>query len=107
MLGSSQLRRYTRNTLTSIQELSKECALVKKRGFAGDEAGFADELRCIAAPIRVENNVIVGAIGISAPRSRFTKEWYWTSSEQVCKIARDIGILLTSENQVPDAEWRA
>ncbi len=32
---------------------------------------------------------------------------YWTSSEQVCKIARDIGILLTSENQVPDAEWRA
>jgi DNA-binding IclR family transcriptional regulator len=107
LLGSSQLRRYTKNTLTSIQELSKECALVKKRGFATDEAEFADELRCIAAPIRVENDVIVGSIGISAPRSRFTKERYRTSSEQVCKIARDIGILLTSENHVPDAGWKA
>jgi DNA-binding IclR family transcriptional regulator len=103
LLGSSQLRRYTKNTLTSIQELSKECLLVKKRGFATDEAEFADELRCIAAPIRVENDVIVGSIGISAPRSRFTKEQYRTSSERVCKIARDIGILLTSENHVPEA----
>jgi DNA-binding IclR family transcriptional regulator len=107
LMGSSQLRRYTKNTLTSIQELTKECALVKKRGFATDEAEYADELRCIAAPIRVENDVIVGSIGISAPLSRFTKERYRTSSEQVCKIARDIGILLTSESQVTDPGWKA
>jgi DNA-binding IclR family transcriptional regulator len=103
LMGSGPLRRYTMNTLTSIQELSKECALIKKRGFATDEAEFADELRCIAAPVRVENDVIVGSIGISAPLSRFTKERYKTAADHVCKVARDIGILLTSENHLTES----
>jgi DNA-binding IclR family transcriptional regulator len=94
IFGPGQLRRYTQNTITTIQELSKQCLQIKKKGFSTDEAEYADELRCIAAPIRVDNEVIVGSIGISAPMSRFTKDRYRTASEQVCKVAQEIGILL-------------
>ena len=38
LFGSGALHRYTRNTKTSIEELSKDCALIQKKGFATDEA---------------------------------------------------------------------
>ncbi len=102
LFGSGRLRTYTRNTKTTIQELSKECALIKKKGFATDEAEYAEELRCVAAPIRVDNDVIVGSIGVSAPLTRFTKERYRVSAAQVCKVAQDIGILLSNADNVAD-----
>ena len=49
LFGSGQLRRYTKNSMTSIQELSKECVLIKKRGFATDEAEYAED--CAASPL--------------------------------------------------------
>jgi DNA-binding IclR family transcriptional regulator len=104
LFGSGHLRRYTKNTLTSIQELSKECILIKKRGFATDDAEYADELRCVAAPIRVGNDLIVGSIGVSAPLTRFSKELYRVSAERVCKVAQAIGILLSNPEPVSDRD---
>jgi DNA-binding IclR family transcriptional regulator len=104
LFGSGHLRRYTKNTLTSIQELAKECTLIKTRGFATDEAEYAEELRCVAAPIRVDNDLIVGSIGVSAPMTRFSKERYRASAEQVCKVAQTIGILLSSADQSSDRD---
>ncbi len=52
--------------MTSIQELSK-IAPIKKRGFATDEAEFAEDLRCVAAPIGVDNDAIVGSIWFRRP----------------------------------------
>ncbi len=106
LFGSARLRRYTRNTLTSIQELAKECALIKKRGFATDEAEHTEELRCIAAPIRVDNDLIVGSIGISAPLTRFSKGRYRASAEQICKVAQAIGLLLSNAGQNSDPDTR-
>ena len=100
----AQLRRYTKNSMTSIQELSKDCALIKKRGFATDEAEYAEDLRCVAAPIRVDNDVIVGSIGVSAPLARFSKERFRVSAQQVCKVAQAIGLLLSNADQNADAE---
>jgi DNA-binding IclR family transcriptional regulator len=107
LFGSNHLRRYTKNTMTSIPELCKDCALIRKRGFAIDEAEYAEELRCIAAPIRVDNGAIVGSIGISAPFSRFTKDRYRVSSGQVRKVAQDIGILLSNSENGVDGESEA
>ena len=104
LFGSGQLRRYTKNSMTSIQELSKDCALIKKRGFATDEAEYAEDLRCVAAPIRVDNDVIVGSIGVSAPLARFSKERFRVSAQQVCKVAQAIGLLLSNADQNGDAD---
>jgi DNA-binding IclR family transcriptional regulator len=104
LFGTAQLRRYAKNTMTTIQELSKDCAQTKKRGYAIDEAEYADDLRCVAAPIRVDNDVIVGSIGISAPMSRFPKERYRSVSQQVCKVAQAVGSLLSNADQGGDAE---
>ena len=106
LYGSGHLRRYTKNTLTSIQELTKECALIKKQGFATDEAEHTEELRCVAAPIRVDNDLIVGSIGISAPLTRFSKERYRASAEHICKAAQAIGLLLSNPDQNYDADSR-
>jgi DNA-binding IclR family transcriptional regulator len=104
LFGSGQLRRYTKNSMTTIQELSKDCALIKKRGFATDEAEYAEDLRCVAAPIRVDNDVIVGSIGVSAPLARFSKERFRVSAQQVCKVAQAIGLLLSNADQNGDAD---
>jgi DNA-binding IclR family transcriptional regulator len=104
LLGPGPLRKYTKNTITSIPVLAKDCALIKKRGYATDEAEFREELRCMAAPIRVENGLIVGSIGISAPTSRFVKERYRSYAEQVCKVAADIGLALSGGEQTVEQE---
>jgi IclR family acetate operon transcriptional repressor len=99
LFGAEHLPGYTNSTMTSIDELCKDCALTKKRQFAIDEAEYTDELRCIASPIRIDNDAIIGSIGVSAPLSRFGKERFHASAEYVCKAAQDIGILLSNADQ--------
>jgi IclR family acetate operon transcriptional repressor len=94
LFGSNSLQKFTKNTITEITALSKACALIKKQGYATDEAEHREDLRCVAAPIRVHDGVIVGSIGISAPSTRFPKSRYPEYSQQVCKVANNIGAKL-------------
>jgi DNA-binding IclR family transcriptional regulator len=96
IFGGGALTRYTKSTITSLSGLAKDCALVKKRNYAVDEAEYREELRCMAAPIRVDNDVIIGSIGISAPMSRFQKDRSRAFSDQICKTAEEIGVLMSS-----------
>jgi DNA-binding IclR family transcriptional regulator len=94
--GQGPLQSYTKTTITDIKALARDCVAIKKRGFATDEAEFQEGMRCVAAPIRVQNDLIVGSIGISAPSSRFIKDLYPKYAQQVCKVANDIGLLLSN-----------
>jgi DNA-binding IclR family transcriptional regulator len=96
IFGSVPLPRYTKSTITSFSALAKDCVLAKKRGYATDDAEYREELRCMAAPIRVENEVIIGSIGVSVPMSRFPKDRFRAYSDQICKTAQEIGILMSS-----------
>jgi DNA-binding IclR family transcriptional regulator len=87
----SELKRYTKNTITNIKALAKECSDIKRRGYAMDESEYGAELRCIAAPIRIGDDAIVASIGISAPVSRFAKEQYPAYAKEVCRVAAAIG----------------
>src|ERR1700733_9585248 len=93
--GTSPLKKYTKTTITSIQALAIECAEIKKRGYATDEAEYNPGMRCVAAPIRMTDGSIVGSIGISAPESRFLKQHYPKYAKKICKVAEDIGTLLS------------
>ncbi len=90
LLGSGPLSRHTKNTIITIKALAEECATIRKKGYAVDDSEHADDLRCIAAPIRF-NDQIVGSIGISAPASRMPSNRTHENAEYVCLIAERIG----------------
>ena len=57
----------------ALPQLEKACAKVRADGYATDEAEYLDEVRCVAAPIRDQDQRVIAAIGVSAPASRFPK----------------------------------
>jgi DNA-binding IclR family transcriptional regulator len=87
--GSGPLQMYTRNTITTIKGLAKECSAINECGFATDESEYTPDVRCVAAPIRLGND-IVGSIGISAPAARFPKNLIVDYSEKVRSAAARI-----------------
>jgi DNA-binding IclR family transcriptional regulator len=99
LFGSGPLRAYTPSTITSISRLASHCAQYKADGFASDESEYLAGVRCLAAPIRDPEGVIVGSIGISAPLSRFPEERSAVIAKEVCNTAREIGKLLINDGQ--------
>jgi IclR family acetate operon transcriptional repressor len=77
--------------------LARVCGQIRAQGFASDDGEMQEGVRCVAAPIRGENGVIVGSIGISAPAIRFPKDRYGIASEQVRAVAEDISASLRTQ----------
>ena len=96
IFGDDKPVKYTKNTITSVPALVKECLAIRRRGYALDEAEYMDGVRCVAAPIRISSGLIVGSVGISAPASRFLKEHYPRNSARVIECAQNIGEMLSA-----------
>jgi IclR family acetate operon transcriptional repressor len=94
--GAGPLTKHSKNTITTMKSLVQECADIHKRGFSTDEGEYSDGIRCVAAPIRLQDGTIIGSIGISAPDSRFTKERYPAYGKKVMKVAAGIAAMLES-----------
>jgi IclR family acetate operon transcriptional repressor len=99
IFGTAPLEAYTPRTIVSLPQLAKACARIKADGYALDEAEYVDGVRCLAAPIRDKDGVIVASIGISAPLSRFPRERYPVCARQVCDIAAEISAILSADTQ--------
>lgn len=65
------LRRLTPSTITNPAALVQELGLTRASGFAFDAGEAVREVHCVAAPVRDEMGVVVAAISITAPASRF------------------------------------
>ncbi|MFC6825150.1 IclR family transcriptional regulator [Halopelagius fulvigenes] len=65
--------RMTPHTITSRADFLEELEAVRERGYALDDEENIEGLRCVAAPVR-DGNEVLGAISISGPSSRFTKD---------------------------------
>lgn len=100
IFGADSLPKFTKTTIKTIPALVKECVGIRERGYAVDEAEYMEGMRCVAAPIRLNNGMIVGSIGISAPASRFLKEHYSSYSKSVVQCARKIGELLSTSEEI-------
>lgn len=99
VLGNA-LQPYTKRTVSSVKQLAKVCTETRAHGFATDDEEYIEGVRCVAAPIRAEDNHIIGAIGISAPLTRFPIERYRVCGKQVRAAAEQISNMLSS--QAPD-----
>jgi IclR family transcriptional regulator, acetate operon repressor len=99
VFGNVPLQPHTKKTPVSLKQLAKICKETNARGYATDDEEYLEGVRCVAAPIRAEDGQIIGAIGISAPLTRFATERYEICGRQVVEVAKRIASLLTGQEQ--------
>lgn len=97
IFGSEKLQTYTKQTILTLDHLTKVCARIRTQGFATDDGEYQEGIRCVAAPIRAEGGIIIGSIGVSVPLQRFSKDRYSVCGEQVSAVAQRISKLLSNE----------
>jgi len=74
MIKAMGLPRFTGNTITDRQDLDRELAEIRKRGYAVDDAEHEEGVRCIGAPIRNHEAQVMASISVSGPSQRITPE---------------------------------
>jgi len=72
IVAEKGLKRFTDKTITTWERLSEELSRVRKQGYAFDNEEIEEELKCVAAPIFV-NKQVVAAISASVPKERFNR----------------------------------
>ncbi|MFC6907192.1 IclR family transcriptional regulator [Halalkalicoccus tibetensis] len=63
----------TPNTITNTSDLHEELEQISERGYGVDDEENIEGLRCVAAPVK-KGDTVFGAVGITGPSSRFTKQ---------------------------------
>jgi len=74
IIGPGPLTRKTDHTITDIDTLFKDLRETRERGYAIDDEESDFRLRSIAAPVILDQGIIIGAIGITGPASRMSIE---------------------------------
>lgn len=93
ILDRDGLSAQTENTITSREEFDAELERVREEGVAYDDEEGITGMRCVAAPIRDEDSVSVGAISVSGPCTRIKGERFEsTLSREVERAAQAIEI---------------
>lgn len=84
---------HTKNSITDAQQLERELALVRARGYARDNEELELGVRCIAAGIRDDTGKLVAGLSISAPSEFIQDDWI----DRLCKTADGISSALGYE----------
>eukprot|EP01022_Parablepharisma_sp_SALTPOND_P026750 TRINITY_DN64777_c0_g1_i1.p2 TRINITY_DN64777_c0_g1~~TRINITY_DN64777_c0_g1_i1.p2 ORF type:complete len:270 (-),score=96.34 TRINITY_DN64777_c0_g1_i1:452-1261(-) len=88
----SGLPSFTRNTITTWNQLKVELENTRERGFAVDNEEIELGLTCVAAPVFVDNRV-VAALSVSVPKERFEKASQ-SLTDLVVQTARELSDVL-------------
>jgi IclR family KDG regulon transcriptional repressor len=104
IVNQLELRRFTENTVGSIQELQAQLARVKKDGFACDMEEHEPHIRCIAAPIWDHTGAVNASLSVTGPAVRMStarlREIASLVSEAGLKISRELGFTSTGKREV-------
>lgn len=73
-LAEVELSARTPHSITSLDALADELALVRARGYAIDDEENRLGVLCIGAPVRDSTGDVVAALSISGPRARLAGE---------------------------------
>ncbi len=82
---------HTRNSLTELDRLERELALVRRHGYARDNEELELGVRCIAAGIHDDAGKLVAGLSISAPADRLQDEWISRLMETASGISGALG----------------
>jgi len=92
ILDRHGLPTYTEATVRSRDELHETLDAVRERGYAFDREEKIEGLRCVAAPV-LNNDELLGAVSVSGPTSRMRDERFQSElPETVTRTANVIEI---------------
>ncbi|UIJ91617.1 IclR family transcriptional regulator [Sinorhizobium meliloti] len=89
------LKSYTPNTITDLDKLLEELALIRNSGFAIDDEENQVGLRCIGAPIRDATGRVFAAVSVSGPAERMPDARLSGLAPLVIQTANDISEALS------------
>lgn len=97
-IKSADFTAYTDNTITNPDEFRKELSRIRKQGYALDLEEKELGVRCTAAPIFAENYKLLGAVSVSGPCTRITRNYLDnTLIDLVKNKAKEISSILQRE----------
>ena len=73
-LNKVKLNEYTRNTITTIDNLTSNLDEIRTRGYSTDNEEYEYGLRCVGIPLFNKENILIGSVGISGSSVRLTLE---------------------------------
>jgi len=72
--GSCHLPAYTKKTITDLNRLMEELNQIRESGYAVDDEGYYEGIRCVAVPVKNGRGRIVAALSITGSIFTMTKE---------------------------------
>ena len=65
----------TRNSITQVDQLERELAMVRRHGYSRDNEELELGVRCIAAGIHDDTGALLAGLSLSAPAERMRDDW--------------------------------
>jgi IclR family transcriptional regulator, KDG regulon repressor len=90
-INEMELRRFTENTVGSIQELQTRLARVRKDGFACDLEEHETHIRCIAAPIFDHSGAVNASLSVTGPAVRMSP----ARLREIAPLVREAGLKIS------------
>lgn len=81
----------TRNSITDIERLERELAMVRRHGYARDNEELELGVRCIAAGIHDDTGKLQAGLSLSAPTDRLRDEWIPLLQRVATQISEALG----------------
>ncbi len=81
----------TAHSLTDLAALENELAIVRKEDIAYDNEEAEIGLRCVAAPVRNDEGLVVAGLSLSAPTDRHNPEWVACIKKTADELSRALG----------------
>lgn len=85
------LPRFTENTLTDPESLTRELDSIRRQGYAYDNEEAEKGVSCIGAGIYNDESRLVAGLSVSAPSDRLDKAWAAPVKQAAEQISRAIG----------------
>lgn len=93
ILGQLELRRFTENTVRSLQELQTELQRTRREGYACDLEEHEAHIRCIAAPIWDHAGLVNAALSVTGPAVRMST----ARLRQIATLIIEIGLRISRD----------
>ncbi|QUG41751.1 IclR family transcriptional regulator [Psychrobacillus sp. INOP01] len=93
ILNELTLVQNTKNTFVDLHLLKEHLKVIRKQGYAVDDEETEIGLRCIAAPVIFEGNMI-SAVAIAGPALRLNKKFDKTFSKKLIQCSSRISKML-------------
>ncbi|CAM5206436.1 DNA-binding IclR family transcriptional regulator OS=Castellaniella defragrans OX=75697 GN=HNR28_001222 PE=4 SV=1 [Castellaniella defragrans] len=81
----------TRNSITQMDQLDRELALVRRHGYSRDNEELELGVRCIAAGVYDDTGTLLAGLSLSAPAERMRDDWIPLLMSTAASISEALG----------------